>query len=365
MKALLIPFLVIVSNIVLCFGAGQADNREYMKSLSFLNNLRSCSINNKYRDFNLPELSSYTTTGNSIVNIFVEKEYIMFWQKLEKQCYAINTQHLLQQSKGVALADFKATAYDPYMYNYNAEKKVLQPLFTGNLETAYLKCFNVSEENPLDCMYNVVKNCKAYGELDRVMIMCALIFLNNTVFIAMTSVHKFSKSDLDTLRTDDHALSFIREWDRNSSIAEILFLNFFLNARKIISHLTKTTKESIWIATLQTDLERIVQAEFPYKMIKEVRREKIANCKIIVGDAKNNQIHIINELRLWFVKQPKETIDSSMRIYLEDSILHLYVEEHAGEKFGDNLDSILKSLITEISEGNLNLEENPANLELV
>ena len=366
MSALHLSFFFIVFSTVL---AASADNREYIKSLSFLTDLRSCSLNNKYRGIKLPQLASYTKTGNSTVNTVVENEYIMFWQKLQERSfvtdtkynYAIDTNYLLRQSKGAALAKFEMAAYDPDTYNYSEEKKVLRPL-TRTSKAAFSKCLNMSEGSVLDCIYNVVEDCKAYGELDREMMLCAIRILSGSVFIAMASAHKFSQSDLDLLRTDDCALSFVGKWDRNSSLFKILYLNYFLNARKIIAHLAKMTEESKRITTMQANLESLVQAEFPHKLMTEMRRIKISGT-IIVGNAKKNQKYVVKELYLWFVKQPGVTIEKNIVLYLEESILHLSVEESTGTKYGDNLNILLRHLHSDIYNGKVNLEENPANLE--
>ena len=366
MKTLLPIFCIVSINVL----AGTADNREYTNSLSFLTNLRSCSLNNKYRGIKLPQLANYTKTGNPTVNTVVENEYIMFWQKLQERSfvtdtkynYLIDTQYLLRQSKGAALAKFEMAAYDPDTYNYSEEKKVLRPL-TRTSKAAYSKCLNMSKGSVLDCIYNAVEDCKAYGELDREMMLCAIRILSGSVFIAMASGHKFSQSDLDLLRTDDCALSFVGKWDRNSSLFKILYLNYFLNARKIIAHLAKMTEESKRITTMQADLENLVQAEFPYKIMKEMRRVKITSSTIIVGNAKKNQKYVVKELYLWFVKQPGVTIEKNIGLYLEDSILHLSVEESTGTKYGDNLNILIRHLLSDIYNGNLNLGENPSNLE--
>ena len=94
-----------------------------------------------------------------------------------------------------------------------------------------------------------------------------------------------------------------------------------------------------------------------------MKRVNIPSSTIIVGDIKKNQRHNVSEICVWSVEQPKVSIDKNIGIYLEESVLHLSVEEHAGVKYADNLNFLLKALIENISEESLHLGENPANLE--
>ena len=245
MTVVLLPlFLTLYLSVMWCLGAGLAESSEYMRSLNFLNDLRNCSIRTKNCGIRLPELSGYTKSSNSIVNSVIEEEYIKFWQMLQKQSYELDLSQMLLQSKGACIVRFHPSKYVPEQYRYSAEGIVMRPLFVGSMKNACLKCVSMKSGNVLNCILKVVKACDAYGALEKEMIICAINFLKMTVFIAQTSFHKFSQLELDRLRSSDCALSCIRDWDRNASIARILFLAFFLQARKIISHVSRNTEDS-------------------------------------------------------------------------------------------------------------------------
>lgn len=187
--------------------------------------------------------------------------------------------------------------------------------------------------------------------------------MNMTMFIAATSFHEFSEIEYDRLRTDNRALSCIRNWDRNASIARIMFLTFHLNARKIIAHVSKMTEETKVITAIQKDLHRLIQAEFPHKFIKEVRRESIASSSIIFGDAKSNNRRIVNEVRVWFVKTPRKTLDNDPRVCLEGSILYVSFEEYFGETYVHVMKLIVDEMIAEVIAGNWKMTNNPMTIE--
>ena len=356
-------FPLFLTFFVFCLNTSHLENGKHMNSLDFVNSLRKCSMESKYHGIKLPELSSYTKTTNSVVNSVVEDEYTTFWQILQKQGYETDLEQLLLQSKGACLVKFDQSAYDPDTIFYKAESKVLRPLFAGPLKAPFLKCFNLSLGNSLDCITKVVKNCEEYGALEKEMIICAVKFLNISVYVYKTSFHKFSPLELDSLRSNDRAVSCIRNWDRYASIARILFLTFFLNARKIISHLTEDYEDSTKIASIQTDIGRILHTEFPRKMIKEVRREKIATSSITFIDAMSRHKRIVNEVRLWYVKSPRKTIDRDPNVYVDGYILYFSVEEQIGEWSSDSVNSILEALIEMIIEGNWNMTSNPMSLD--
>ena len=261
---------------VLCLGAGHKGSGEYRNSLNLVNNLRSCSIESTHRGINLPELSAYSQTTNSVVNSVVEDEYTIFWKELQERGHEQDMDQLILRSKGSCIARFHHSKYAPHHWHFNAESKVLRPLFTCTLRAPFLKCCTLSLEKGLNCIAKVLKNCGDYGAFEKEMIMCVIKFLNISVYIFSTSFHNIQAWELESLLSDDSALSCIQTWDRNASIARILFLTFRLNARIIVSHLTENKEESQVIATMQNDLQRIIQTEFPCNMIKEVRREIIA-----------------------------------------------------------------------------------------
>ena len=362
MTFLILPLVLILFNKALCTGAGE---REHKNSLNFLNKQRYCSKESKYHGIKLPELTDYVKTTNSIVNSVIEKEYIMFWQTLQLQGYEQDMDRLILQSKGAALADIQDSLYEPETYDYNSWSKVLRPFFKGSMKSACLKCVNMKSGNVLDCLFNVVKNCTDYEKLEREMIMCAINLLKMSMLIAASSFHNFGENELDRLRTDNRALSCIRNWDRNASIASIIFLTFHLNVRKIIAHVSKMNDDSKIIAKMQADLNHLVQAEFPHKLIREVRRKGFGNIIIRIGDVRVNRKYIVNEVRVLFVKTPRESIDTAPRICVEGSILYVSFEEHVGEalKF-NNLTPMLESVIEKVSGGNFILDINPTILEI-
>ena len=273
MTPLILRFMLILFIKVTCFGASQTETREYRNVLTFLNKLRNCSMESKHRGITLPELSSFTKTTNLAVNRITKDEYIMFWQTLQKQGYEKDMEQLLFQSKGSCVVRFDELAYTPEQYHYTTERRVLRPLIKGALKDEFLKCASIIEGNTLDCNITAVKNCKDYEALEKEMIKCAITFLKVSVFIGQASLPNFSPFELDHLRSNDRALSCIRDWDRDASIARILFFTFFLQARKIISFVAKLNDELTMLTRMQTDLERLLQAEFPYRMIKDVKRE--------------------------------------------------------------------------------------------
>ena len=361
MAALFQLFIQTLYIIVSCLGVGQAGCNEFINSLNFVNILRSCSIESKHHGVKLPELTGYSKTTNSVVNSAVENEYITFWQMLQKQSFDKDIEQLLIQSKGACLVGLRQSEYDPDNYLYNIESKILRPLFAGTLKAPFLKCFN-SHGNALYCIRKVVKCSEEYEALDREMIMCAIWFLAVSVNIRQTSFHKFQACELESLLSDDRAISCIRNWDRNASIARILLLTFRLNARKIISYLTKNAGESQIVSTMQTNLWRIIQTEFPCNMIEEVRREKIAPSLITFIDAMEKHKRIVGEVRIWFVKSPRRTIDKEPNVYVDESILYFSVEEQIGEWSCDSVNSTVEALIKKITEGNWSMTSNPMSL---
>lgn len=119
---------------------------------------------------------------------------------------------------------------------------------------------------------------------------------------------------------------------------------------------------------MQTDLRSIIRAEFPRKMVRKVRQEKVASSTIIVGEFERTTC-TFNEVRICFVtSSPQSLIEKDPWVYLDGFILYYYVEEQVGKSLigsmADSLDLLIKALIKDITCGNWILCENPMSLVL-
>lgn len=210
----------------------------------------------------------------------------------------------------------------------------------------------------LDCLETVVKGTKVYQGLVREMILSAIWLLQCALSVSMDSWMSLNKN-LDSLRSDERAFACIRKWERNSTIPNILYFSLLLNARKLISQISKNTDEYHKIVRMQTELKLIVQTELPLKMMKrEVRRDNVVGGSLILHDNLKKELCSVHELQLLAIKT-RDDIGTVFYIYLEHCTLYISVDEFCSEKDPETMYRIYHKIKQEIYNGSLVMYENP------
>ena len=339
-------------------------NTEFIGGLAFINKLRDCSLICKHCGIKLPELTLYKPTSNSVVNMKMEEEYIKFWQELRQQGYDQYVKQLVDHSRGAAFAVFVTPldGSDVVTMNGSIVAKHLRPLFRRPSRTAFSKA--LKEEFVLDALERLAEKSYQNNRIEREMVLSAIKLMNIAAQIASCSWNWINVLEFEELRSDDRALTCISsDWDRNASIPKILYLTYFLNARKLISHLSNNTEESKVVTLMQMELERIIKAEFPFKMTKELSRIKVIDGALNYDKDGHKCRRVFDEVRLLSVKKPRSMIIFLISVFLDDRMLYILIQEPYFEKYSSNWDGLLIKILNDIIKDSFVMSENPMGMK--
>ena len=151
--------LLLISSSVFCLELNEKSN-DYIRSLSFVNNLRECAILGEFHGTRLPVLFNYRTTSCPAVNWVVDTEYTAFWQNLRNRDHLSDAQQLADWSKGVAIFVTSEKNPDVSTSSSVAEANLLLPLcplFSDSLQRNVMQCIRLGGGKALDCIRTEVE----------------------------------------------------------------------------------------------------------------------------------------------------------------------------------------------------------------
>ena len=378
LMALLLFLLLFLSAIVLCT-KGKTGNDGFLNALKFISKLRDCDIQSEHLKIKLPKLSSYATasTLNVIVDMVIESEYLRFWQKLRKWDYGQDKVRLDALSKGAALANLKI----PTLHSNDggvtgvSESSLLVPVLKGGLPRFRLKCIFTDADKLFESLAGRIERSKYYLGLEKQLVLSAVRMLDIAVQISKCSWTVVSEEEKSALRSNDRAIECIRVWDRNSTSLKILYLTFILHARQLIAHLSNNTEESMVVTSLQKDLERIVQTEFPLNIMKEVGWENVPRVLYFSNDEKVYQ-RSVSEVHLLFAKDGpkyvrnarnlifKKAVKDVGNLFVERDKLYVSVGESVGNDYPGGWERFLDDTMRDVSKKDFVMSENPTTFYL-
>ena len=235
----------------------------------------------------------------------------------------------------------------------------MKPLFQGNLDKQYRECVKFKGRDVWACLRRlIVENMD--DVVEREMGLCAHHLMDIVVDIAERGEIDIKSYHREALRSDEHALDCIREWDRMVAVPKILYRTFFLHACKIIAHLTGDHVKSESSTRMQMQLERTIDTDFPHRMMKEVRREPVSNGRLIFGsEDKRCRYRMVNEVRLLVAEQKIYKSKHIPVLYLENGTVYVSIDKNLPGKKPENFEKLLGKVKEEIFKGSLILKQNP------
>ena len=259
-------------------------------------------------------------------------------------------------SKGAALP-FNPSSIKPPKNAGAVESSLLLPLLKGSLPKYRLRCIAAKEENVLGSVFSMIAASKLYVGLEKELVLSAVLMLGIATLVSKRDWSAVSEDEKKDLRSDDRALKCIRDWDRHSTGLKILYLKFILHARQLIAHISNNTEESKTVASLQTDLERIIQTEFPLNIMKEVVRE---NGQFSINFTVSKMVYngFVDEVQLLSVKG-RRNYGNMGSLFLDNFKLYVSVEESYGNNYCGGWGCLLKGIIQLLSKKETVIRENP------
>ena len=356
--------LLLISSTVLCLELNEKSN-DYIRSLAVVNNLRECAILGEFHGTRLPALSNYRTTSCPAVNWVVDTEYTAFWQNLRKRDHFRDAQQLADWSKGVAIFVTSDKNPDFSTSSSVAEANLLLPLcplFSDSLQRNVMQCIRLGGGKALDCIRTEVEGELPNG-IEKEIILSAVHLLSVSVLVRKSNWDTIRENELDCLRSlHRRALDCVRVWDRYVTLSKILYLTFLLHARHLIAFLSNNTRHLLIISCMQVELGRLIQAEFPSKIVKEVMRKQCVNTSInCVGEDSKRGIRMISEVRVFSVQRSRKILNAFANIFVKGSTLFMSVDEAVG-KNNQACGNIVEMIMQWITSRDFDMKENPTIL---
>ena len=340
----------------------------FRTALSFISKLRHCAMQSEHHCIKLPELTAYAETSNSVVNDVLEEVYVKFWQALRERDYEQDLKRLLHYCKGAAMGLYLSPDLNPVLCLFSGAKEaaLLRPLYKETFGL-FMKSKSSKGKNALQrLMMMVEENALGYDRLKMEMSLRAIRFLDLALVISKCSWYASTLHELDSLRTGDRALHYIRDWDFNATVPRIMYLTYILHARQIITYLSepgeKRDDESQKVAKLQEDLEQVILTEFPSQMMMKIGGEMDVNYSINFVEKMVRTRPIIRSVHLMSVKPPRKNNGALGNLYLEGDVLYITVVESIGEKHRDGWEGFYYETIKRITQSSFTMCNNPSIL---
>ena len=358
-------FLLIAFSKVFCLKGDALRTDDFKNALGFINELRHCCIQSEFRWFKLPELTRFAKTLNSVVNSTLEEEYIRFWQAVRKIDYEQDMQRLAEHSKGAALSLHLSPDANSDLISYSGsdEAALLRPVFKNDMRL-YSSGIKLKGQNVLDRFARLVRdNAPGYDRLKKEMILGAIHFLDVALLVRTRGWYANSAHVLESLRTGDRALRYIRDWNFHNTMPRMLYLTFILHARRIILYLSEQgldcDDESRKVTTLQNDFERLIITEFPSQMAKEVWRSTNVDYQINVLKDQFRSRHVVRAVYLWSVGKVGRSSNVMANVYLDGSTLYITADESVEETHVGGWSGLYGELIIRITHSSFIMSRNP------
>ena len=359
---LLYRFILLMLSIEVLCSEGNMEHTELWSALASINDLRYCSIINKYSHFKLPEVLLNGLKSNWMVNQLVKERHTLFWKELRQHDYRRYARRMVERSKGAAI-DLQFSLNDTSSRKRVTEAQLLEPYFSSrSMQKLYLKCLISKGVDVLECLKCLIEDL-VEDDLEREMILCALWFLEIAVDVSSNTHYHLSDRDLMSLRSDYYALHCIRDWDRLYSIPKLVYLTFLLNARILLAQLANDFEQWDKVSRMRMAFEQLVNAEFPSNLMREVRREMIDSGSLTLKHQDKRVRRVVSELRLLLVQQALDD-DYTPTMFLEGTTAYLSIAESYREDSPGAKDQLFNAVVGILVNRDFVINRNPSYLNI-